>query len=100
MEGIIDRIEVRLDQKTKDHHLGIVFRLPLVGDGIEHVDKNNKSASYELVDVFTTTTATSSHELVKGLGVDARWLGRKEEVAKKKEMNQFTPKLCNKITTK
>ena len=78
-------MEVRLDQETKDHHLGIVFRLPLVGDGNEHVDKNNKSASYELVDVFTTTTATSSQDLVKSLGVDARWLGRKEEDAKKKK---------------
>ena len=26
--GIIDRIEVRLDQESKDHHLDTVFRLP------------------------------------------------------------------------
>lgn len=84
LDGIIDGIEVRLDQKTKDHHLDIVFRLPLVGDGIEYVDMNNKSAGHELVEGVTTTTATVSHELVKSLGVDARRLGRKEEVAKKR----------------
>ena len=98
LDGIIDRIEVRLDQETKDHHLDIIFRLPLVGDGIEYVDKNNKSAGYELVDRDTTTTTTVSHELVKSMGVDARRLGRKKEVAKKKEMNQLTPKPHNNIT--
>jgi len=98
LDGIIDRIEVRLDQETKDHHLDIIFRLPLVGDGIEYVDKNNKSAGYELVDGDTTTTTTVSHELVKSMGVDARRLGRKQEVAKKKEMNQLTPKPHNNIT--
>ena len=98
LDGIIDRIEVRLDQETKDHHLDIIFRLPLVGDGIEYVDKNNKSAGYELVDGDTTTTTTVSHELVKSMGVDARRLGRKQEVAKKKEMNQLTPEPHNNIT--
>ena len=63
--------------------MDIVFRLPLVGDCIEYVDKNDKSAGYELVDGDTTTTTTVSHELVKSMGVDARRLGRKEEVAKK-----------------
>ena len=87
LDGIIDRTEVRLDQETKDHHLDIVFRLPLVGDGIEYVDKDNKSAGYELVDGDTTTTTTVSHELVKSMGDDARRLGRKEEFAKKKEVN-------------
>lgn len=98
LDGIIDRIEVRLDQETKDHHLDIIFRLPLVGDGVEYVDKNNKSAGYELVDGDTTTTTTVSHELVKTMSVDARRLGRKQEVAKKKEMNQLTPKPHNNIT--
>ena len=64
--------------------MDIVFRLLLVGDCIEYVDKNDKSAGYELVDGDTTTTTTVSHELVKSMGVDARRLGRKEEVAKKK----------------
>ena len=98
LDGIIDRIEVRLDQETKDHHLDIIFRLPLVGDGIEYVDKNNKSAGYELVDGDMTTTTTVSHELVKSMSVDARRLGRKQEVAKKKEMNQLTPEPHNNIT--
>ena len=85
LDGIIDRIEVRLDQETKDHHLDIFLRLPLVGDGIEYVDKNNKSAGYELVEGDTTMTTTVSHELVKSISVDARRLGRKQEVAKKKK---------------
>ena len=98
LDGIIHRIEVRLDQETKDHHLDIIFRLPLVGDGIEYLDKNNKSAGYELVDGDTTTTTTVSHELVKSMSVDARRLGRKQEVAKKKEMNQLTPEPHNNMT--
>lgn len=98
LDGIIDRIEVRLDQETKDHHLDIIFRLPLVGDGIEYVDKNNKSAGYELVEGDTTTTTTVIHELVKRMSAEARRLGRKQEVAKKKEMNQLTPKPHNNIT--
>ena len=65
--------------------MDIVFRLPLVGDCIEYVDKNDKSAGYELVDGDTTTTTTVSHELVKSMGVDARRLGRKEEVTKKRD---------------
>ena len=85
LDGVIDRIEVRLDQETRDHHLDIIFRLPLVGDGVEYVDKNNKSAGYELVDGDTTTTTTVSHELVNTMSVDARRLGRKQEVAKKKK---------------
>jgi len=56
-----------------------------VGDGVEYADKNNKSAGYELVDGNTTTTTTVSHELVKTMSVDARRLGRKQEVAKKKK---------------
>jgi hypothetical protein len=55
-----------------------------VGDGVEYVDKNNKSAGYKLMDGDTTTTTTVSHELVKSMSVDARRLGRKQEVAKKK----------------
>ena len=69
-----------------------------MGDGVEYVDKNNKSAGYELVDGDTTTTTTVSHELVNTMSVDARRLGRKKEVAKKKEMNQLTPKPHNNIT--
>ena len=84
LDGIIERIEVRLNQETKDNHLDIIFILPLVGDGIKYVDKNDKSAGYELVDGDITMTNTVSHELVKSMGVDARRLGRKEEVAKKK----------------
>ena len=53
---------------------------------------------YELVDGDTTTTTTVSHELVKSMSVDARRLGRKQEVAKKKEMNQLTPEPHNNIT--
>lgn len=98
LDGIIERIEVRLDQETKDHHLDIIFRLPLVGDGIKYLDKNDKSAGYELVDGQTTKTTTVSYELVKNMGVDARRLGRKDEVAKKKEMNKLTTKPHNNIT--
>jgi hypothetical protein len=69
--GIIDRIEVRLDQESKDYHLDTVFRLPLLGHGIEYVNKNDKSAGYELVDGDIITTPTVSLELVSGSGVDA-----------------------------
>ena len=49
LDVIIDRIEVKLDKETKDHHLDIVFRLPLVDDGIEYEDENSKSTGYELI---------------------------------------------------
>ena len=51
---------------------------------------------YELVDGDTTTTTTVSQELVKSISVDARRLGRKQEVPKK--MNQLTSKPHNNIT--
>ena len=37
LEGIVDRINVSLEKNTKDHHLDIVFRLPLVGDWHESI---------------------------------------------------------------
>ena len=62
-----------------------------MGDGIEYVDNNNKSAGYELVDGDATTTTTVSHKLVKSMSVDARRLGRKQEVAKKKKWTNLPP---------
>jgi hypothetical protein len=37
LEGVLNRIEVRLDAETNDHHLDITFKMGLVGDGIEVV---------------------------------------------------------------
>ena len=63
--------------------------MPLLGDGIEYVDKNNKSAGYEPVDDDTTTTTTVCHELVKSMSVDVRQLGRKQEVVKKRNEQTY-----------
>ena len=53
----------------------------MVGDGIQYVDKNDKSAGHALVDGETNTTTTVSHEMVKGISADARRVGKKQQVA-------------------
>ena len=83
LEGIVDRIDVSLDKTTKDHHLDVVFRLPLVGDGIEYIDANNKSAGYKVVDGDKTSTTILYDSIVKSMGARARKDGRHNKMLKK-----------------
>ena len=90
LEGIVDRINVSLDQTTKDHQLDILFRLPLVGDSIEYRDADDKSAGYEVVNGETTETTVVSNEMVRTIGAAKRKLGRQKQKKKKKRKDQLT----------
>jgi len=46
LDGLLDRIEVRLDKKTNDHILTVFFRMGLVGDRIEY--PRNKKGGYKV----------------------------------------------------
>ena len=78
----MDRIEVRLDNKTNDHTLKVFFRMGLVGDGIEYVDPNRRSAGYRVIEGKTNTSVVISHEETKRIQQEARIAGRKEQVKK------------------
>ena len=90
LEGIIDRIDVRLDKETSDHHLDVIFKLPLVGDDIKYIDETRKSAGYEVVDGDTNQPVTISHDVVRRMGAAARKSGRQKQNAQKKHLNQLT----------
>ena len=95
LEGIVDRINVSLDQTTKDHHLDIVFRLPLVGDDIEYLDAKNKSAGYEVVGGEKTSSTVIPYSVVKSMGETKRRLGRQTQNAKKKQYQLTTEPQTN-----
>ena len=48
--GIIDKIEVRLDKGTNDHHLKIKFNMGLVDDGVVYQNPDKKSGGYTVVE--------------------------------------------------
>lgn len=50
IEGLIERIDVKYHAESREHELLIHFRLPIVGDGIEWRDPENKSRGYELLE--------------------------------------------------
>ena len=81
LEGIVQKIVVTLDQETKDHHLDVIFRLPLVGDGISYYDENNKSSGYQIVDGQKNTEVVISNEIVKSISNANRRNGRKKQNA-------------------
>ena len=92
LEGIVDSIKVSLDQHTKDHHLGVVFRLPLVDDGIEYIDEKNKNLGYEVIDGEKIQTTIIQDAVVKSMSAAARKVGRQKQNAKKKSLKQLTTK--------
>jgi hypothetical protein len=50
LEGLLDRIEVRLDKETNDHQLKVFFLLGLVGDGIEYEKPRRSGDGYKVVE--------------------------------------------------
>ena len=92
LEGIVDSIKVSLDQHTKDHHLDVVFRLPLVDDGIEYIDEKNKNLGYEVIDGKKIQTTIIQDAVVKSMSAAARKIGRQKQNAKKKSLKQLTTK--------
>ena len=86
LDGVVDKILVSLDKDTNDHHLDVVFRLPLVGDGIEYKDKDNKSAGYSLVSGETSQQTVIPHKVVSERGKVVRREGRRVQNSKKKQL--------------
>ena len=83
LEGIVDRIEVRLDDETNDHHLKITFKMGLVGDGIEYADPNDRGAGYTVLEGATDAPLVLSYADTQRMHKDARTSGRWDEEVKK-----------------
>ena len=90
LEGLLDRIEVRLDKKTNNHTLKVFFRLGLVGDGIEYVDPKRRSAGYKVLEGKNDTSVIISHEETKRIQQEARIAGRKNQANKQVKKNDPT----------
>jgi hypothetical protein len=43
IEGVVDRINVGLDPKTKEHVIDIRFKYPIIGDRHAYIDPSKKS---------------------------------------------------------
>ena len=50
LQGLLDRIEVRLTNETNDHIVTVFFRMGLVGDGIEYINPRSKKDGYKLIE--------------------------------------------------
>jgi len=90
LEGLLDRVEVRLDKKTNDHTLKTFFHMGLVGDGIEYVDPNRRSAGYKVIEGKKSTSVVISHEETKRIQQEARIAGRKNQANKQAKKNEPT----------
>ena len=76
LEGLIEKIGVRLDKETNDHHLTINFQMGLVGDRIEYVDQGHKSDGYEVIEGDKGEDMVISYEQVQKTHKDRRISGR------------------------
>ena len=83
LEGVLDRIEVRLDKETNDHGLESVFQIGLFGNGIESIDPGEKGAGYELIKGATEASIITSHAVTQNRHKDARKVERQEQNAKR-----------------
>ena len=84
LEGVLDRIEVRLNTETNDHHLKIKFKMGLVGDGIEYADPKIKSKGYTVVEGDTDAELVLPYAQTQQMHKDARTSGRWDKEVKKK----------------
>ena len=50
LQGLLDRIEVRLTNETNDHIVTVFFRMGLVGDGIEYINPSSKKDGYKVIE--------------------------------------------------
>ncbi len=48
--GLIDKIEVSLNQETHEHEFNIFYNLPIVDDGIKYKNNKRKSMGYEVIE--------------------------------------------------
>ena len=84
LHDLVEKIEVRLDKETLDHHIDISFRMGLVGDGIQYTDTLNKSGGYEVVSGTTDKGIVISREEVQRMhtekSVSRRWYPKKKQL--------------------
>ena len=76
LHGLVERIGVRLDKETNDHHLTINFQMGLVGERIEYVDQGHKSDGYEVIEGDKGADVMISYEQVQKTHKDRRISGR------------------------
>jgi hypothetical protein len=79
LEGILDRIEVQLDNETKDHQLKITFLMGLmglVGDGVEYAYPNDKGAGYIIIELVRDAELALPYADTQRMHKDARTSGR------------------------
>ena len=48
--GLIDKIEVSLNQETQEHEFKIFYNLPIVDDGIRNKNDRSKSMGYDIIE--------------------------------------------------
>ena len=95
LDSLIERIGVRLDKETNDHHLTINFQMGLVGDRIEYADTNDKSAGYTVVEGDKGAEMVISDEQVQRIHKSARFAKKK---AVGSLLHQVTIDLHNSVT--
>ena len=81
LDGLISRIEVRLDKKTLNHNLKVFFHLGLVGDEIRYKD-GKKGDGYEVLEGTTDASLVVSRKVVEETHKTSRIDGRKKQVKK------------------
>ena len=92
LEGIITEINVSLDKTTKDHHLDIVFRLPLVDDDYKVIDKKSSPRKYKIIEGSKNKDTVIPYEFVRMNAKNKRLLGRQMQLENsKKKQNLLTP---------
>ena len=84
LRDLVEKIEVRLDKDTNDHHLDVFFQLGLVGDGIQNAE-NDKG--------YTVVEGGKEASVV--MRRNARISGRKRQVKK----NRGDLRMMNRLTT-
>jgi len=96
LEGLIERIGVRLDKETNDHHLDITFRMGLVDDEIQYVDTNDRSVGYTVVEGDKGAEIVISKGEVERMHtekrVSRRWYSKKKAVGGLMPSHTIQPK--------
>ncbi len=82
LQGLVDKIEVRLDKESLNHHLKVFFRFGLVNDAIEYENEKRRSDGYKIVEGSRNASVIVSHEETKRIQQEARTTGRKNQVKK------------------
>ena len=80
---MLEKIEVRLDKDTNDHHLEIIFKMGLVNDRIEYADQKRKRGEYRVIEGDRNAKLVISYEQTRKMHKEARIAGRRKQNEKK-----------------